>query len=72
MSREDTQSAANAAVKAAAAAMPVGQRVAVVVIVRELTGGLSVGSNIVSDRAALLRILKEGADAIRGDGIVIV
>lgn len=72
MSREDTERAAKAGVQAAAAAAPVGHRVAVVVIVRDLAGGLSVSSNIVSDRAAMLRILKEGTDAIRGDGIVIV
>lgn len=69
MSREEAKSAANAGVNAAAAAAP---GVAVVVIVRELDGALAVGSNIVKDRAALLRILKEGGDAIRGDGIVIV
>jgi hypothetical protein len=72
MSTEDTKRAADLAVKAAAAA-PQGKPIAVVVIVREIPdGALSVASNILTDRAAMLRILKEGSDAIRGDARVIV
>jgi hypothetical protein len=69
VSKEDTQRAANAGVQAAAAG---AKGAAVVVVVRELDGSLSVASNIVGDRVALLRILKEGGDAIRGQGLVIV
>lgn len=69
--RKRLEAAATAAAKGAAAAA--GARVAVVVVVRELPdGALAVGSNIVSDRAALLRVLKEGTDAVRGDGLIIV
>lgn len=70
MSQKETERAAQVGVKAAAAAFK--KPAAVVVVVRDLAGGLSVASNVVSDRAALLRILKEGGDAVRGDGIAIV
>jgi hypothetical protein len=70
MTKEQRQAAAKAAVQAAAAHSH--NALAVVVVVRELDGGLSVASNLLSDRAALLKILSEGSAAIRGDGIVIV
>lgn len=69
MSVDDARAAADAGVKAAAAKL--GSAAAVIVIVRELDGGLAVGTNIIGDRPAQLRIITEAAGIVRNDGVII-
>ncbi len=67
MSIEDARRVTKAAIDAATRAMG-NQQLVVVVVVREIGGtGVNVGSNVVGGRENMLRVLKEGEDALKGD-----
>lgn len=66
MSVDEARLITKAAIDAATRTMR--SQYVVVVVVREIGGtGVNVGSNVVGGRENMLRVLKEGCDALKGD-----
>lgn len=67
MSIDDIRRVTKAAIDAATRAMG-NEQLAVVVVVREIGGTtVNVGSNLVGGKQNMIRVLQEGADALKGD-----